>query len=357
MMRSPFKSFAVGLVLALVGGIWAIGSYIYVVFEKPIAPNPEGSSILLIPRGTPYSQVKKELQELGLVNQPRLFRYLSLYLNVASRIRAGEFELQHRWNTWQLLQHLTRGKSITHRVTIPEGWNFEEIVERLVNKDLGDREVFLSLFKDSDLLQKTGVQEAPSLEGFLFPETYFFSKIDSERRILQSMIRHYRNAYSREFEMRAEELGMTEYQILILASIIEKETGSSADRPLIASVFHNRLKRRMRLDSDPTVIYGMEDFNGNLTRKDLRTPTAYNTYRRYGLPPTPICSPGVDSIQSALYPANERFLYFVARGDGTSQFSRSLREHNKAVNHYQKNRRVRKMMRQKRLKQNASSTL
>ena len=113
----------------------------------------------------------------------------------------------------------------------------------------------------------------------------------------------------------------------------------------------------MRLDSDPTVIYGMEDFNGNLTRKDLRTPPAYNTYRRYGLPPTPICSPGVDSIQSALYPANERFLYFVARGDGTSQFSRSLREHNKAVNHYQKNRRVRKMMRQKRLKQNASSTL
>ncbi|MEC7631816.1 MAG: endolytic transglycosylase MltG, partial [SAR324 cluster bacterium] len=172
MMRSPFKSFVVGLVLALVGGIWAIGSYIYVVFEKPIAPNPEGSSILLIPRGTPYSQVKKELQELGLVNQPRLFRYLSLYLNVASRIRAGEFELQHRWNTWQLLQHLTRGKSITHRVTIPEGWNFEEIVERLVNKDLGDREVFLSLFKDSDLLQITGVQEAPSLEGFLFPETY-----------------------------------------------------------------------------------------------------------------------------------------------------------------------------------------
>ena len=150
---------------------------------------------------------------------------------------------------------------------------------------------------------------------------------------------------------------MTEYQILILASIIEKETGSSADRPLLASVFHNRLKRRMRLDSDPTVIYGMQDFNGNLTRKDLRTPTAYNTYRRYGRPPTPICSPGVDSIQSALYPANEKFLYFVARGDGTSQFSRSLREHNKSVNHYQKNRRGRKMMRQKRLKQNASSTL
>ena len=307
MMRSPFKSFVVGLVLALVGGIWAIGSYIYVVFEKPIAPNPEGSSILLIPRGTPYSQVKKELQELGLVNQPRLFRYLSLYLNVASRIRAGEFELQHRWNTWQLLQHLTRGKSITHRVTIPEGWNFEEIVERLVNKDLGDREVFLSLFKDSDLLQKTGVQEAPSLEGFLFPETYFFSKIDSERRILQSMIRHYRNAYSREFEIRAEELGMTEYQILILASIIEKETGSSADRPLIASVFHNRLKRRMRLDSDPTVIYGMEDFNGNLTRKDLRTPLLTTLTDGTDSLPPPFAVPGLIPFKVPFIPPMKGF--------------------------------------------------
>ena len=176
MMRIPFKSFVVGLLLALVGGIWAIGSYIYVVFEKPIAPNPEGSSILLIPRGTPYSEVKKELQELGLVNQPRLFRYLSLYLNVASRIRAGEFELQHRWNTWQLLQHLTRGKSITHRVTIPEGWNFEEIVERLVNKDLGDREVFLLLFKDSDCCKKPVSMMLIPLKDFCFLIRIFSQK-------------------------------------------------------------------------------------------------------------------------------------------------------------------------------------
>ena len=336
MMRSPFKSFVVGLVLALVGGIWAIGSYIYVVFEKPIAPNPEGSSILLIPRGTPYSQVKKELQELGLVNQPRLFRYLSLYLNVASRIRAGEFELQHRWNTWQLLQHLTRGKSITHRVTIPEGWNFEEIVERLVNNDLGDREVFLSLFKDSDLLQKTGVQEAPSLEGFLFPETYFFSKIDSERRILQSMIRHYRNAYSREFEIRAEELGMTEYQILILASIIEKESDGLADRAQISQVFHLRLKKNMKLQTDPTVIYALgEDFDGDIRRRDLRVDSPFNTYRYRGLPPTPIALPSLASIEAALHPAEGDYLYFVARGDGSSQFSRTLKEHNAAVRRYQ----------------------
>ena len=357
MMRNHLLSLLTGLGLALLGGIWAAGSYLYVVFEKPIAANPEGNSILLIPRGTPYSEVTNELKQLGLVNQPRLFRYLSLYLNVASRIRAGEFELNHHWNTWQLLQHLTRGKSITHRVTIPEGWNYKEIVERLVKNELGDREMFMSYFRDPNLLKKTGVPETTTLEGFLFPETYFFSKIDSERQILLTMIRHYRDAYSKEFKKRAQELGLTEYQILTLASIIEKETGSAEDRPLIAAVFHNRLKRRMRLDSDPTVIYGIEDFNGNLTRKDLRTPTAYNTYRRYGLPPTPISSPGRDSLHSALFPAEEVYLYFVARGDGSSQFSRSLREHNQAVNHFQKNRRIRKKMRQKRLEQNSSSTL
>ena len=349
--------FLAGMGLAFLGGIWAVGSYLYVVFEKPIAPNPEGKSILLIPRGTPYSVVTNELKELGLLNQPRLFRYLSLYMNVASRIRAGEFELSHHWTTWQLLQHLSQGKSITHRVTIPEGWNYEQIVKRLVKNELGDRGVFMSYFKDPHLLDKTGVAEAPTLEGFLFPETYFFSKIDSEKQILQTMIRHYRKAYTEEFQKRANELGLTEYQVLILASIIEKETGSNEDRPLISAVFHNRLKRRMRLDSDPTVIYGIKDFNGNLTRKDLRTPTPFNTYRRYGLPPTPISSPGHDSIQSALYPAEEVFLYFVARGDGRSQFSRSLREHNQAVNHFQKNRRVRKMMRKKRLEMNSSSTL
>ena len=127
-----------------------------------------------------------------------------------------------------------------------------------------------------------------------------------------------------------------EYDVLILASIVEKETGIDTDRPMIASVFHNRIKRRMRLDSDPTVIYGLKDFNGNLTRKHLRTPTPYNTYRRYGLPPTPISNPGKASIHSVLYPAKNKFLYFVARGDGSSKFSKTLREHNKAVWYFQK---------------------
>jgi len=170
------------------------------------------------------------------------------------------------------------------------------------------------------------------------------------------MIAQYRKVFNTDFQQRAEEIGLGEYEVLTLASIVEKETGADSDRPKIAAVFHNRLKRRMRLDSDPTVIYGLKDFNGNLTRKHLRARTPYNTYKRYGLPPTPISNPGKASLQSVLYPAENKFLYFVARGDGSSKFSKTLREHNKAVWYFQKVRKNRQAMSRKR-KQASSAKL
>ncbi len=346
-----------GILLCTIAGAGVGGAYLYSIFQSPIGSDPSGNTTLLIPRGTPFSTVTQHLKEHDLLPHPRLYHYLSRYLEVHSRIRAGEFKLQHNWNTWQLLQHLTSGKSIVHRVTIPEGRNFASIILTLEAHELADANELKSLFKDPELLMKTGVPDAVSLEGFLFPDTYFFSKIDSPRMILETMIAQYRQTFTAGHKKRASELGLTEYETLILASIIEKETGASEDRPKIAAVFHNRLKRRMRLDSDPTVIYGLKDFNGNLTRKHLRTPTPYNTYRRYGLPPTPICSPGRDSLYSALYPAQESYLFFVARGDGSSQFSTSLREHNKAVSYYQKNRKVRIQMRRKYKQRMSSSTL
>lgn len=346
-----------GFLLCVITGASAGGIYFYVLFKSPIGRNPGTNSTFLIPRGTPFSVVTQRLKEQDLLPHPRLYRYLSRYLDVQSRIRAGEFELQHHWNTWQLLKHLTSGKSVLHRVTIPEGRNFASIAETLEAHQLVDKTELTALFKDPELLRETGVPDAVSLEGFLFPETYFFSKIDSPRKILETMIAQYRQTFTSAYKKRASALGLTAYEALILASMIEKETGASEDRPKIAAVFHNRLKRRMRLDSDPTVIYGLKDFNGNLTRKHLRTPTPYNTYRRYGLPPTPICSPGRDSLYSALFPAEEQYLFFVARGDGSSQFSTSLREHNKAVSYYQKNRRVRRQMRRKLKERLSSSTL
>ena len=326
-----------------------LAGYLYSIYHSPIMSNDEGNStIILIPRGSTFDSVTAGLRNKGMLAHPRLYRYLANQLRVHSRVQSGEFEIQHHWNTAELLQFLVSGKSIRHRVTIPEGHNYADIAERLSQAQLADKEILLSLKNDPDLLRKTGVTEATSLEGFLFPETYFFSRAETEQQILSAMIAQYRRVFNADFQQRADEIGMSEYEILTLASIVEKETGTDSDRPIIASVFHNRIKRRMRLDSDPTVIYGLKKFNGNLTRKHLRAKTPYNTYTRYGLPPTPISNPGRASIESVLYPAKGNFLYFVARGDGSSKFSKTLREHNKAVWYFQKVRKNRQAMSRKR---------
>ena len=352
-----WKRLLAGLLIITLAGVFILGGYIYKIYYDPImSSDVESSSIILIPRGSTFDSVTASVREKGLLPYPRLYRYLAKQLKVYSRVQAGEFELQHRWNTFELLQFLISGKSIRHRVTIPEGNNFAEIVERLFRAELVDKKTILSLKHDPELLRKTGVPEATSLEGFLFPETYFFSRAENEEQILSAMIAQYRKVFNKDFQQRAKELGLGEYEVLTLASIVEKETGADSDRPKIASVFHNRLKLRMRLDSDPTVIYGLKNFNGNLTRKHLRARTPYNTYKRYGLPPTPITSPGKASLQSVLYPAENKFLYFVARGDGSSKFSKTLREHNKAVWYFQKVRKNRKAMSRKR-KQASSAKL
>ncbi|HIO62485.1 MAG TPA: endolytic transglycosylase MltG [Deltaproteobacteria bacterium] len=352
-----WKRLLAGVLIIGATGVLGMAGYIYNIYHSPIMSNDaENSSIIMIPRGSTFDSVTADLREKGMLPHPRLYRYLSKQLKVHSRVQSGEFEIKHRWNTYELLQFLISGKSIRHRITIPEGNNFAEIAERLFHAQLADKEILMSLKNDPELLLKTGVPEATSLEGFLFPETYFFSSVETEQQILSAMIAQYRRVFNADFQQRAEEIGMREYEVLTLASIVEKETGIDADRPMIASVFHNRLKRRMRLDSDPSVIYGLKDFNGNLTRKHLRARTPYNTYRRYGLPPTPISNPGRASLQSVLYPAEEKYLYFVARGDGSSKFSKTLREHNKAVWYFQKVRKNRQAMSRKR-KQASSANM
>jgi len=345
------------LVILVLGTLTASGfaGYVFHIYQSPINSNsPESSSIILIPRGSTFNYVTSVISENGLQPYPRLYRYLAKQLKVHTRVQAGEFEIRHSWNTHKLLQYLVSGKSIRHKVTIPEGENFLQIAERLNRAGLANKEVLFSLKNDPELLKKTGIPELTTLEGFLYPETYYFSRAETERQVLSAMIAQYRRVFNTDFQKRAKEIGMNEYNVLILASIVEKETGADSDRPLIASVFHNRLKRKMRLDSDPTVIYGIKNFDGNLTRKHLRTPTPYNTYRKYGLPPTPISNPGRASLQSVLYPAEKKYLYFVARGDGSSEFSKTLREHNKAVWKYQKIRKNRQAMQRKR--KNASSS-
>jgi UPF0755 protein len=179
-----------------------------------------------------------------------------------------------------------------------------------------------------------GIQ-AESLEGYLFPDTYYFPRNTPIDRIIQTMLDRFNTVFTPAWADRARGIGLSRHQVVTLASIIEKETGAAGERPLIASVFHNRLARGMRLQSDPTVIYGIEDFDGNLTRAHLETPTPYNTYQVAGLPPGPIASPGRAALEAALFPEETDYLYFVARGDGTHQFSTRLDEHNEAVRRYQ----------------------
>ena len=332
-----------------------MGVYVHKIYHNPLKESSvNNSSIIIIPRGSTFDSVTAKIRDKGLLPHPRLYDFLAARLEVYNRVQSGEFQIQHHWNTYELLKFLVSGKSLLHRVTIPEGNNFKDSAARLIMANLANRDIIFPLKHNLELIRKTGVPEAKSLEGFLFPETYFFSRAQTEKQILSVMIAQYRKVFNDNFRMRAKEIGMNEYDLLKLASIIEKETGEDSERSIIASVFHNRLKLRMRLDSDPTVIYGIEDFDGNLTRKHLRKHSPYNTYRIYGLPPTPISNPGKASILGALYPAENNFLYFVARGDGSSKFSKTLSEHNKAVWFFQKIRKNRQAMSKKRKKRTSS---
>ena len=210
----------------------------------------------------------------------------------------------------------------------------EQIAERLSTAGLADPERFLAACRDTDLIALLGIK-ANSLEGYLYPDTYRFRRGLSESRLASTMARRFLAEWEKLKPLAAKN-GFDRNRAVTLASIIEKEVMKGSERPLVSAVYHNRLKKGMRLQADPTVIYGIKDFNGNLTKDDLKTDTAYNTYTRIGLPPGPICSPGAASLAAALSPAKVGYLYFVAKGDGTHRFSTTYREHSRAVRKYQK---------------------
>jgi UPF0755 protein len=229
---------------------------------------------------------------------------------------------------------MASGKTFLYKITIPEGYGLKEIAAAFAGAGLVSESVFLHAARDPQLCHGWKI-EADTAEGYLFPDTYYFPKGVSAEKILSTMILRFRQVFTSELVQQANNAGLSIHQAVTLASMIEKETGSDSERSLVSSVFHNRLKRRMRLESDPTVIYGLDNFDGNITRRHLTTPTPYNTYTRHGLPPGPIASPGAKSLLAAVYPAQSEFLYFVSRQDKTHQFSRTWDEHLKAVGRYQ----------------------
>ncbi len=287
--------------------------------------------------GSSLRGVSKQLADAGVRFKPWQFTLLARLRGQASDIKAGSYEIEAGTTPLRLLLQLTRGDVSQAELALIEGWTFKQVRASLDqhpalrhdSHDLSEREI----------LARIGASE-PAAEGLFFPDTYLFSKNTSDLDLLRRSYRAMKSHMEREWDQREATVPYANsYEALIVASIIEKETGVAADRPMIAAVFANRLKSGMPLQTDPTVIYGLgAEFDGNLRKGDLTRDTAYNTYTRAGLPPTPIAMPGLASIQAALRPAGSEHLYFVARGDGSSEFSRTLDEHNRAVTRYQKRR-------------------
>jgi UPF0755 protein len=290
-----------------------------------------------VPAGSSLRGVSQLLPAAGVGIAPWQFELLARWKGRDAQIKAGSYEIERGVTPAALLDKLTRGDVSQSEVAFIEGWTFRQMRETLEKHPYLIHES--SGLSDAEILARIGATEK-SPEGLFFPDTYLFSKNSSDLDLLRRAYRAMREALQQEWERRDPAVPYASpYEALIVASLVEKETGTAADRPLVASVFVNRLTNYMPLQTDPSVIYGLgERFDGNLRKSDLTRDTAYNTYTRPGLPPTPIAMPGRASLQAALRPAESDHLYFVARGDGSSQFSRTLEEHNRAVNRYQKRR-------------------
>ena len=273
-----------------------------------------------------------------IIDDPWLFILLAKVKGVETRVRAGEYEIKVEMTPEELLEKFIQGSAIQYSLTVIEGWSFRQMLaaiadDPVIEYTLGDK-------TDEEIMGLLGYPDQHP-EGLFFPDTYRFPKgtsdVDFLRRAYQVMQKH----LTREWNQRASGLPLaSSYDALILASIIEKETGAGFERPLISGVFIQRLKKNMRLQTDPTIIYGLgENFDGDIRFRDLKKDTPYNTYLHAGLTPTPIALPGLEAIRAALHPTKTEALYFVSKGDGTHHFSATLEEHNAAVKRYQLNRR------------------
>lgn len=329
------KTIIIGVfVLSILAG--GMGLFLYGYATAPSGAADVSATVWVKP-GQSFAETVTQLQEAGLVRHPEKFRWLAYLKGDERRIRAGEYVLAGSMSPLTILDTLVRGKGLLHKVVIPEGANMFQIGQILERAGLVVEEAFIKAASDPDLTRALGVADE-TFEGYLFPETYYFSKGASARDIIEKMVAQFRSVFTPAWAKRAGAMGRTVHEVVTLASMVEKETAKPEERPVIAAVFLNRLKRRMRLESDPTVIYGIKDFDGNLTRKDLGTLTPYNTYKIAGLPLGPIANPGRASMEAVLYPSQESYLYFVSKNDGSHHFSLTLSEHMRMVRRYQQRR-------------------
>ena len=316
----------------------ALSTLLFVVFLLAflfLPPLRERETVeVKVERGEPLSAIVHRLKAHGVISNEKVFSFWARLWGLDKRIHWGLYRFEMPLPPRQVLNQMLLGKGVFHRITVPEGLTVKEIADLLAKGAIADKDRFLSEAAGTELLSLVGL-EGKGVEGYLFPNTYYFTPFVSERDILIAMVEQFRETFNPRLEEQAGEIGLSLHEAVTLASLIEKETGIEAERPLVSAVFHNRLKGKIPLQSDPTVIYGLKRFSGSLTRKDLQSRSPYNTYRILGLPPGPICNPGLSALKAALYPAPVPYLYFVSKNDGSHLFSVSLSEHNRAVKIYQ----------------------
>ncbi|MBT3256701.1 MAG: endolytic transglycosylase MltG [Deltaproteobacteria bacterium] len=332
--RSAVRNILLGtacffLLCLLVAGTWLNHAL------QPV--NTEGQNqSFVVKEGASLNQVAEDLENAHIIRSRTLFRLAGRLMGYDHHIKTGEYRLNDAMPPLKILETLKEGRIITHSITIPEGFNLDRIAQLLAQKGLSNKASFLEQAKDRSLITRLDLS-GDTLEGYLYPDTYRFRRNATAGRIIDVMIKRFRDIVT-PLEAQIKDSGMTLKQVITLASIVEKETGCPEERPMIARVFLNRLEKNMRLESDPTVIYGISNFNGNLTKRDLKTQTPYNTYIIRGLPPGPIANPGLAAISAVLNPVEGNYYYFVSKNNGTHYFSRTLKEHNRAVRQFQKNR-------------------
>lgn len=293
-----------------------------------------------IPEGVTYTQGINILKKDGIIKNKYIFLLLGRITMTDRKLRAGYYNLNVSMSPWSVFNRLRKGMIVQYTITVPNGSILANIRLKFKNTGLIDDDSWQLVF-DRDFLDSLDI-DAPSLEGYIYPDTYNFAKGTEPKNIFRIIVHRLREKFNQFLKDRAEELGMSEKEVLTLASIIENEALFNREKPIISAVYHNRLKKKMRLQADPTVTYGTKRRGKRIRWRDLRKATPYNTYVINGLPPGPISSPGIKSIKAALRPADVDYMYFVSKNDGTHHFSRTGEEHEKAVTLYQRRSRTSK---------------
>lgn len=306
----------------------------FLLFDTHPTGNWEGK-LVLVPKGSPAPEVVEILREGGVLPHPLVFRALVLLTFSGRQLHYGEYAFPTPPSAFETWRRLVRGDVIKYEVTVPPGANLYDVAELLEKKKLAKAEAFLTTAASPAVLRRLEIP-GESAEGYLFPDSYIFVKPVTPEEILEFMVRQFRRKVPPDAEKEAREAGLSLHQVVTIASIIEKETGVEEEKPIVSAVIRRRLDLDMPLQMDPTVIYGVKRFDGTVTRKDLRTAGPYNTYLTRGLPPGPISNPGPASLAAALNPSKAEYLYFVSRNDGSHTFSRTLQEHNHAVEQFRR---------------------